>query len=342
MTSLSYDALTEHIESGGSGSGDIPTGYDESAYFTISSVEDADTFSSRFHHSTDSSIPSYYDSTTGTTLALGNRININDGTYNTQWMIAGFDVEYNRTATDGITYNNGYGIALIPVTYVTTAVWDDTVTEFANSTKYNNYLKKKGHTSYSSSKMNIETLPAISAALKNVLGDHLIERNVLLGASVCDWRLLYSGDVTANNPYTKYYYSTGYTTAYTWTTSIATLLSTMQVTGIDMGSVSTTENYASGNATSGYTGHNDNYGANKYDQGEANYKLPIFDNIDAYNNYLYMTRAVQCVCGIYDTILKNVTYVAFQHGSSVEYANSTLSRFPLADSVPVRPMIYVR
>ena len=149
--------------SGGSGSGDIPTGYDESAYFTISSTTDADTFSSRFHHSTDSSIPSYYDSTTGTTLALGNRININDGTYNTQWMIAGFDVEYNRTASDGITYNNGYGIALIPVIQMGTATWN------ASNTLTG---------AYTSSTMHKSHIPTRMSALQTVLGDHLVEREM--------------------------------------------------------------------------------------------------------------------------------------------------------------------
>ena len=271
MTSLSYDAI-ENM-SGGSGSGDIPTGYDESAYFTISSTTDADTFSSRFHHSTDSSIPSYYDSTTGTTLALGNRININDGTYNTQWMIAGFDVEYNRTASDGITYNNGYGIALIPVIQMGTAAWNasDTLTG-----------------AYTSSTMHTSTIPTRMSALQTVLGDHLVERDVLLSTAV-------SGSGESMN-----------SSAYAWTKCYGTLMSIGQMTGT----------FASN--------------SNKYDDGEANYKLPLFDNMEYKTGSNFWSRGVWGYYGSY----YGAWYV-YTGGSVYDY-------YVTSSDHGVRPLIYIR
>ena len=83
--------------------------------------------------------------------------------------------------------------------------------------------------------MHTTTLPTVVTKLKTVLDTHVVNRNVLLSSSV---------DRTGS-------------TAYTWTTADATLMSVGQMTGT-------------------FASHN-----NKYDDGEANYKLPLFN----YENY---------------------------------------------------------
>ena len=261
MTSLSYDAI-EGLQGGGTG-GEVPDGYDESAYFTISSTTDADTFSSRFHHSTDSSVPSYYDSTTGTTLALGNRININDGTYNTQWMIAGFDVEYNRTASDGITYNNGYGIALIPVTNLGSC----TLFYYKKSGTRYNYPYYTGTYFY-----KIVTSTMVNA-LKTVLGTHLIQRDVLLSNSSTLTGSYSSGDIRYQYP-----------ESYGWTSAYLTAMSAYQVIGDSAMSKNNLYSYGTDSRGALYSK------ILNYDIGEANYKLPLFDNTSISNGYTYYIR----------------------------------------------------
>ena len=62
--------------------------------------------------------------------------------------------------------------------------------------------------------------------------------------------------------------SKGYSNAYTWTTAYATLMSMGQMTG----------NFATNN--------------NKYDDGEANYKLPFFNNSGYNIGYNYCLRGL--------------------------------------------------
>ena len=331
----SYDAI-ENM-SGGSGSGDIPTGYDESAYFTINSVEDADTFSSRFHHSTDSSIPSYYDSTTNTTLALGNRININDGTYNTQWMIAGFDVEYNRTASDGITYNNGYGTALIPVTYVTTAAWKNDDTNYSYFT-YNTSKTSDDKTcymigaSYINSTIHTETLSNISSQIKTVLGDHIVNRNVLLSSSVT-FNCSYAYSCTNKGNQTQN------STDYTWTVSDATLLSYTQLKGTNNDSYTYSVQGAS-------TLYKTSSIENKYDIGEANYKLPLFDNQSISAGYAYWLRNIQPLdtCNLVPEYYtsKNFPRERAMIIGTIDTDEEYVPYNCTSDTIHIRPMIYIR
>ena len=126
-------------------------------------------------------------------------------------------MEAGRAAADGTTYNNGYGICFVPRTQVTTANWN------ASSTLTG---------AYKSSTMNTTYLPSIVTKLQNVLGSHIVQRNVLLSSSV-------DGN--------------GYSNAYTWTTAYATLMSIGQTNG--------------------------SFAANRngFDDGEANYKLPVFN-----------------------------------------------------------------
>lgn len=172
---------------------------------TWSSTADVDNFLYLCNHDT-----GYYGST------IGSYVTINDGTYNKQWIIAGFDCEHNHRASDGNTKDNGYGICLIPKTSLGNYVWDS-----------NNASK-----GYKGSTINTSILPTVANNLKKVLGDHLVLRNVLL-SSAKD--------------------SSYYASAYTWTTVYCTLMSMGQVTG----------KFASNR--------------NKYDDGEANYKLPLFN-----------------------------------------------------------------
>ena len=141
-------------------------------------------------------------------------------------------MEHYQEAADGTTYDNGYGICLIPQTQVTTAKWNEIMTV------------KDG---YKASTIHTSTLPTIVSKLENVLGNHIVTRNVLLSSSV-----------------DPNYYSN----AYTWTTSKATLMSIGQMNGI-FGSYST-----------------------KYDDGEANYKLPIFNSKEFTADYSYWSRGV--------------------------------------------------
>lgn len=229
---------------------------------TWSSVSDVDTFLSRFNHST-----SYKDGSTK--LSLGNYVTIQDGTYNAVWLIAGFDMEHNQTAADGTTFDNGYGICLIPQTRITTASWN------ASNTLTG---------AYKSSTMHNTHLPGIVTKLQGVLGSHLIQRNVLLSSSV-----------------NGFYYSN----AYTWTTAYATLMSAGQMTGT--------------------------FAANRniYDDGEANYKLPIFNFTDFKTGSQFWTRGVYGYSG--------GDYDAWFVGPS-----GGITVYNVGRVYGVRPLIYLR
>ena len=72
---------------------------------TWSSITDVEDFLYFCNHDT-----GYYGAT------IGSYVTINDGTYNKEWVIAGFDMEHNHQASDGNIKDNGYGICLIPKT----------------------------------------------------------------------------------------------------------------------------------------------------------------------------------------------------------------------------------
>lgn len=183
-----------------------------------SSISDVDSFFRRFNSD------SFY-SDGNNTLALGNYVTIQDGTYNVEWVIMAFDKEHNRTAADGTVYDNGYGICMVPRIQVTTDKWNTT-----ESTKGG----------YVSSYMHNTVLPGIVSNLKTVLGDHLINRNVLLNSG---------------------------SSAYTWTTAYATLMSTFQLGGSE----------ATGKCETG----------SKYTWGEAYYTL----SARKYDSSLVITKS---------------------------------------------------
>ena len=185
------------------------TRYEVKNLGTWSSIEDVDDFLYFCCHET-----GYYGA------SIGSTITINDGTYNKEWVIAGFDMEHNHQASDGNIKDNGYGICLIPKKSLGKERWNNIISN-----------------GYNGSAINTSTLPTVANNLKRVLGSHLIERNVLLSNSI---------DGNGNN-------ATYYANSYTWTTAYCTLMSMGQVTGT----------FASNR--------------NKYDDGEANYKLPLFN-----------------------------------------------------------------
>ena len=199
-------------------------------------------------------------------LKLGQRIQINDGTYNKAWYIAGFDCEADNIASDGTPNNNGYGICLIPSVPLTQSVWNiknapvpyinSPIHDLCNNTIYNN--------------------------LKNTLGSHLINRNVLLGSSA---------------------ESAGYTNDYTWTTAYCTLVSRSQIT----------RPY------------------NSFDNGEANYYLPIFDyNISGLGFWLRTLSGKKVQSGDYTA----------DHTSN--FIGSMVYSYDIYTDGNVSPMIYIR
>ena len=234
------------IINGGSGDPSDPsidttdpnTRYESKDLGTWSSTSDVDIFMAAYNHE---------NNYTG--LSLGNYVTIQDGTHNAVWEIAGFDMEHNQTAADGTTYDNGYGICMIPKTSITIGrnkdVWNTTDTTSGG---------------YKSSYMHTTTLPTVVTNLKTVLGTHVVNRNVLLSSSVSK----------SNN---------GMSNAYTWTTADATLMSVGQMSGT-------------------FASH-----SNRYDDGEANYKLPLFNYEDYYysdgtNVNMFWTRCIDKL-GVY-------------------------------------------
>lgn len=233
--------------------------YESKNLGTWSSVSDVDTFLSRFNHDN-----LYKDG--DTELAVGNTISFNVLSSPVKWYIAGFDLEHNQTAADGTTYDNGYGICLIPVSYIN-----------SNATTYHDNISTLN--GYISSDMHTKKIPYYVPDLNKILGSHLVQRNVLLSSSKDN--------------------STGHSNGYTWTTAYGTLMSVGQCTGT-------------------FASHK-----TKYDDGEANYKLPLFDHIGiAYQNYwlrnYYGSQAY---------------YVSYDSNIRTNTVNGTCY---------LRPMIYIR
>lgn len=203
---------------------------------TWSSVSDADVFLSKFCRAN-----AYKNS--GVSLAIGNYVTIKDGTYDTIWEIAGFDMESNQKAADETLYDNGYGICMIPKTYIIADQWNDSDTTEGG---------------YMSSCMHTTLLPNIVFALQNVLGNHIVNRNVLLSSNV--------------SPGIDSIYNAS---AYTWTRAYATLMNFKQV-------------YTSRIIGSDCKSEDDTV----YDIGEATYYLPIFDNENYYNTSPFWLRSI--------------------------------------------------
>lgn len=133
---------------------------------------------------------------------------------------------------------------------------------------------------YMASHMRNTVLPGVITNLQNVLGSHIVNRNVLLSSSV----------------------GVGYyPDRYTWTTAYATLMSFGQITGT--------------------------FSSIKYNDGEANYKLPVFRLIDYKTGYKFWTRCLSA-----DNILGIITYNG-DGALNYDSPNATCG---------VRPLIYLR
>ena len=266
---------------------------------TISSVSDANTFCNTYNHNNG------YNG-----LKLGQRIQINDGVYNAAWIIAGFDLEAGNIAEDGTKNNNGYGICLIPYTYTTKKVkWD----EHSSSTL--------PQIPYINSTIRTQILSTTAINLRNVLGDHLINRNVLLGNSVTLSTINYEQNGTSS---------------YQWTTDYCTLMSPIQLTGscafknirIDYGS-----------------GYNPIFLiSNKYDDGEANYKLPLFNYmlLYTYNAFSDTGFWIRAHAGMYKTSSGTSHEAAWYIPSASSIFSTTSINYYDIGDISSRPMIYIR
>ena len=142
-------------------------------------------------------------------LKLGQKIRINNSTYysgtSKDWYIAGFDMEHNQTAADGSTYDNGYGIFLVPPSYIFNS--SSQTMSFSWGTNYYDPI-----TPFMSSSLHTSTLPAIASGLQSVLGSCLVYRNVLLGSNI-------------GSTYPAY------TSSYGWTKTFISIMSIQQILG---------------------------------------------------------------------------------------------------------------
>lgn len=121
-------------------------------------------------------------------LKLGNYVKIQDGSFNRQWMIAGFNCELNRTAATGQSYNNGYGIMLTPadnVLYLTDGVQWNTSKSFTGG--------------YAASNANTKCTDTYNV-LKPICGYHIVSRRVYLSNGV-DSTTLKANSATSTTRY---------------------------------------------------------------------------------------------------------------------------------------------
>ena len=115
-----------------------------------------------------------------------------------EYVIAGFDLEANNLATDGTSANNGYGVYLITPTWATQCSWSNSATipePYINS--------------------NIRNGSSVNTpdddSYRDLIGDHLVERNVLVSSSV---------DPTSGKP-----------TSYSWSKESITVPTMHNMTG---------------------------------------------------------------------------------------------------------------
>lgn len=143
-----------------------------------------------------------------TDLYLGDYFTIQDGTYNANWMIAGFDTEFYKGWLDNSSnptpYITQHHITLIPRVPLFNAQMNSTNTTSGG---------------YKGSAMHTSTLPTVVSNLQTVLGTHLLKRYALLSTAV---------DTTRSNMYGT---AGGASSSWEWTEVYATLPSEMQIYG---------------------------------------------------------------------------------------------------------------
>ena len=163
-------------------------------------------------------------------LYLGDIITIKDGTYNADWIIAGFDTEYLKGWNNGdLEYINKHHISLIPKTVLFNARMNST-----NTTQGGYY----------NSEMNKTTLPIVANNLKKALGNHLLNRRVILTDSI-----------STSTPSMAGAGKVGCTSYWNWYDAYCTLLTEVQCYGSTV------------------------FSSSFYDVGEGYEKLPVFNFI---------------------------------------------------------------
>lgn len=228
-------------------------------------------------------------------LKLGNCVKINDSTHHAYWMVAGFNCELNRTAATGQSYNNGYGIMLIPA--ATALYW--------NGSQWNTSKDFTG--GYASSNVNTICNSTVYNLMKAICEYHIVSRRVYLSNGV---------NATTLKP-----------NSVTSTTRYLTLPTLTQLIG--------------GNTN------------NIYNNGEANYKLPVFDyHTRNLSQRPYWTRNIEDVEGWGN----NTSYWCGFIPSS-EYSNPSATRYitctssstsvtidgeSVSQGICIRPIMYLR
>ena len=141
-------------------------------------------------------------------LYLGDYFTIQDGTYNANWMIAGFDTEFYKgwldNSSNPIPYITQHHITLIPRIPLFNAQMNSTNTTSGG---------------YKGSAMHTSTLSTVVSNLQTVLGTHLLKRYALLSSAV---------DTTRSNMFGT---AGGASSSWEWTEVYATLPSEVQIYG---------------------------------------------------------------------------------------------------------------
>ena len=189
---------------------------------TFSSISDVETFLN--NHKVSSG--KFYD------IYPFDEVTIKDGTYNAVWIVAGLDTEFGK----GDTALAQHHVTLIPKTYLFTARMNSTNTTVGG---------------YYGSEMHQTTLPTVANNLKKVLGNHLLERRVLL-----------SNSINANLASGAGAGWQGSTNNWAWYSAFCTLMSEIQVYGSIV------------------------FSSSFFDVGEACSQLPIF----RFANHTYQAR----------------------------------------------------
>ena len=122
-------------------------------------------------------------------LSLGNYITINDGIYNADWMIAGFDTYKGIGQIDC-----GYGMVIIPRTYIETSS-QSTWQMHTNATTEGGYV---------GSIMNTTTLESVSTQIIKMIGAHNVTLSTTLTNSIDSSKSKPNGLTGASNGYKWY------------------------------------------------------------------------------------------------------------------------------------------
>ena len=139
---------------------------------------------------------------TFTDLYLGDYFVIQDGTYNAEWMVAGFNTHMNKGSSNIVTANH---IAIIPRT-----------------TLFNDKMNSEHVTTggYKGSYMHTTVMATVTTKLNGVLGTHLLTRDALL-----------SNTVDTTNKSSAYTAWTGASSNWEWVATRCELMTETEVYG---------------------------------------------------------------------------------------------------------------